>query len=110
MPITPSGGSIFHADLQRLSRIEALIEGRCMTAVPNGTIRFWHFQCPECGTSDQEFRHLAEAHDVHCEVCLADNGRTVMLRRWPADDSALVERQAPYATAAIPAERDRLVG
>jgi hypothetical protein len=57
--------------------------------------------------SDQEFGHLAEAHDIHCEVCLEDEGRAVILRRWPADDSALVDRQPLYAT---PAEQDRLTG
>ena len=55
-----------------------------MTAVSPSTIRFWHFQCPECGMSDLEFGHPAEAHDIHCEVCLEDQDRTVNLRRWPA--------------------------
>jgi hypothetical protein len=81
-----------------------------MTAVPDTTIRFWHFQCPECGTSDQEFGHLAEAHDIHCEVCLEDHRRTVVLRRWPAGDPALAERQPLYATAVRPAEQGRLAG
>jgi len=81
-----------------------------MTAVPDTTIRFWLFQCPECGTSDQEFGHLAEAHDIHCEVCLEDHGRTVILRRLPADELALIGRQQPSAAAVIPVERARLAG
>jgi hypothetical protein len=79
-----------------------------MIAVTDSTTRFWHFQCPVCGISDQEFGDFAEAHDIHCEVCLEDHGRTVVLRRWPVDDSALVEGQPPSAAAIIPLERARL--
>lgn len=59
-------------------------------------VRFWHFHCPECGMGDQEFGHLAEAHDIHCEVCLVDQDRHVRLRRWLADDESAAH--APAAT------------
>ncbi|MBO0766797.1 MAG: hypothetical protein J2P50_19700 [Hyphomicrobiaceae bacterium] len=51
-------------------------------------VRFWHFQCPECGIGDREIGALAESHVVYCEVCLNEEGRHVRLRLWPAEDSA----------------------
>jgi hypothetical protein len=79
-----------------------------MTAVSDSTIRLWHFQCPDCGMSDQEFGHLAESDDIHCAVCLQDQRRTVILRRWPADDSVPAERRPLCGSAIIPPEPDRL--
>jgi hypothetical protein len=81
-----------------------------MTAVLDSTIRFWHFRCPECGMGDQEFGQLAEAHDIHCEVCLEDQGRTVVLRRWPAHQTVPSDSQASSAAGVTPAERTRLAG
>lgn len=45
---------------------------------------FWHFECPECGMTDEELDGPARAHVVHCEVCLEDE-RNVRLRRWPVE-------------------------
>ena len=51
-------------------------------------VRFWHFHCPECGFGDGELGYLAEAHEVHCTVCLVESSQYVRLRRWESDESA----------------------
>jgi hypothetical protein len=43
---------------------------------------FWRFHCPECGLGDTELGHLLSAHEIHCLVCLEEDGRFVRLRRW----------------------------
>ena len=43
----------------------------------------WHFQCPECGMGDFELGHLAEDQKLFCEVCLEEEGRLILLERWP---------------------------
>ncbi len=42
----------------------------------------WQFQCPECGIGDTEHGHLLTAHEIHCVVCLEEDGRDVRLQRW----------------------------
>ncbi len=42
----------------------------------------WHFQCPECGIGDFELGYLAGDQDLHCDVCLEEQGRLVSLHRW----------------------------
>jgi hypothetical protein len=46
----------------------------------------WYFQCPECGMGDFELGHLAEDQKLFCEVCLEEEGRLILLERWPADE------------------------
>ena len=43
---------------------------------------FWQFHCPECGFGDTEHGHLLTAHEIHCIVCLDEDGRYVRLHRW----------------------------
>lgn len=43
---------------------------------------FWQFHCPECGFGDTEHGHLLTAQEIHCIVCLEEDGRYVRLRRW----------------------------
>jgi len=43
---------------------------------------FWQFHCPECGFGDVEHGHLLTAHEIHCIVCLEEDGRQIRLRRW----------------------------
>ena len=50
------------------------------------TIR--HFQCPECGFSDFEVGHLADADVVHCIVCMEERGWTISLEIWEEPDQA----------------------
>jgi hypothetical protein len=55
--------------------------------VRKGVVALWHFECPECGFSDAEFGGPASsAESIHCEVCLED-GQTVRLKRWPAEEN-----------------------
>jgi hypothetical protein len=58
-----------------------------MTGKDMDVVRFWHFHCTECDFGDAELGHLAEAHDVHCTVCLMETGKHIRLRRWEADES-----------------------
>jgi hypothetical protein len=46
------------------------------------TQAFWHFHCPECGFGDTEHGHLLAAHEIHCIVCLEEEGREIRLHRW----------------------------
>ncbi len=48
---------------------------------------FWYFHCPDCGTGHAELGHLLSAHEIHCIVCLEDDGRQVRLRRWQATEA-----------------------
>ena len=43
---------------------------------------FWQFHCPECGFGSTEHGHLLTAHEIHCIVCLEEEGREVRLHRW----------------------------
>ena len=71
-----------------LPRIGTALQPRAMTTTSTARVRFWHFQCPECGIGDQEIGALAEGHDIYCEVCLTEKGRHVRLTLSPAEDSA----------------------
>ena len=42
----------------------------------------WHFHCPECGFGDRELGYLLGDEELHCVVCLEEQGRMVTLRRW----------------------------
>ena len=42
----------------------------------------WHFHCPECGFGDVEHGHLLSAHEIHCIICMEEEGREVRLHRW----------------------------
>jgi hypothetical protein len=65
--------------------------GFSMSDADRALIAFWHFQCPECGFSDQETGHHATIDAIWCEVCLEEE-RHVRLRRWPVDPSGLAAR------------------
>ena len=56
------------------------------TITRTAILTVWHFECPECGITDTEVGHHADAGTIHCEICLED-GRHVRLKRWPVDDS-----------------------
>lgn len=43
---------------------------------------YWHFHCAECGFGDGEHGHLLSAHEIHCVVCLEEQGRQIRLHRW----------------------------
>ena len=49
-------------------------------------IEIYRYVCPECGTGDGELGHRATADEVHCMVCLIDEDRHVVLRRWFVDE------------------------
>ena len=40
------------------------------------------FECPECGFGDHEVGHLVREVDLHCVVCLDEQGRLVRLHCW----------------------------
>ena len=57
-------------------------------AIVGAEIRCFRFTCPDCGMTDAELGHLATVDEVHCMVCLIDENRHVVVRRWitePAD-------------------------
>ena len=58
-----------------------------MTIISTALLRFWHFQCPECGIGDQEIGALAKSQDIYCEGCLNEEERHVSLRRWPTEEA-----------------------
>jgi hypothetical protein len=43
---------------------------------------FWQFHCPECGFGDAEHGHRLTDHEIHCIVCMEEEGREVRLHRW----------------------------
>ncbi len=45
---------------------------------------YWHFHCAECGIGDTELGHLVAAGEIHCLVCIEEDGRAVRLQRWQA--------------------------
>ena len=46
----------------------------------------WHFHCPECGMGDFELGCLADDQQLFCEVCLEEEGRLILLERWPTEE------------------------
>ncbi len=59
-----------------------------MSARLSVELRCYRYACPECGMTDVEVGHLATEDEVHCFVCLVDEQRQVVLRRWHVDDGA----------------------
>jgi hypothetical protein len=57
-------------------------------ACAEASVRCWHFHCPACGAGDGEFGHFATDDEVHCLVCLEEENRFVVLRRWLAEPDA----------------------
>ena len=51
-------------------------------------LRCYRFVCPECGMGDAELGHLGAPDEVHCMVCLIDEQRHVILRRWFVEPAA----------------------
>lgn len=57
-----------------------------MTTTMRVELRCYRYLCPDCGTGDGELGYLATADEVHCMVCLIDEDRHVVLRRWFVED------------------------
>jgi len=47
----------------------------------------WRFHCPECGFGDREFGYLLADDELHCLVCIEEDGREVRLHRWLAEEA-----------------------
>lgn len=45
--------------------------------------QFYHFECPVCEFDDKEAGALATERRIYCGMCAGDNGRDVLLVRWP---------------------------
>ncbi len=61
-------------------------------------VRCYRYVCPECGMSDTEVGHLASADEVHCFVCLVDEERHVVLRRWHIEEEEEGNSPPPSGT------------
>ena len=57
-----------------------------MSKITHVEIRCYRYACPECGMTDTELGHLATDDEIHCMVCLVDDERHVVLRRWLVED------------------------
>ncbi len=57
-----------------------------MSAALSVELRCYRYICPECGMTDTELGHLATQDEIHCFVCLVDEQRHVVLRRWHVDE------------------------
>ena len=57
------------------------------------TIRF---QCPECDFGDFEVGHLVNETEVHCILCLEEQGREIRVECWEEE----VPTQARLRSAA----------
>ena len=68
-----------------------------MSTTKQTVVALWHYQCPECGISDQETAYHGQTHMIYCEVCLEDN-QHVRLKRWQVD---------PESGALAPGRLDR---
>ena len=66
-----------------------------MSKVAHVEMRWFRFACPECGMTDEELGHLATADDLHCMVCLVDEERHVLLRRWLVEESPSPKVRSP---------------
>ena len=56
-----------------------------MTATQRALVEArYHFECRECGYDDKEAGKLATEKQIYCGLCASDNGRDVLLHRWPA--------------------------
>jgi len=68
--------------------------------------RHWQFHCPECGFGSVELRYRAADHEIHCEVCLDEQGRFVLLRRWLTEETP-PPAEASRAPPASPLKKNR---
>ena len=48
-------------------------------------VTLWHFECPECGMTDVEVGPI-DGNTLLCEVCLEEDDRNVLVKRWPHDE------------------------
>ncbi|HMF66118.1 MAG TPA: hypothetical protein VK602_00740 [Phyllobacterium sp.] len=48
-------------------------------------MKFYHFECPVCEYDDKELGRFATEQEIYCGLCAADNGRDVLVKRWPVD-------------------------
>ena len=46
------------------------------------------FQCPECGFGDREIGHLKDEGEIHCVVCVEEQGRYIHVHCWEEPDQA----------------------
>jgi hypothetical protein len=51
-------------------------------------MRLFRFQCPDCGLGDYETGHLVAAVEVHCVVCLEEQGRQIRVECWTEGEGA----------------------
>ncbi len=58
-----------------------------MAEITHVEIRCYRYACPDCGMTDAELGHLATDSEIHCMVCLVDEDRHVVLRRWLVEDT-----------------------
>ena len=49
-------------------------------------VRWWFWRCPECGIDHRQAGYLLPESDLECELCVADDGKRVRLRCWPAEE------------------------
>jgi transcription elongation factor Elf1 len=69
-------------------RVEVLI----MPTIKKSALTLWHFECPNCGFTDAEVGQPADAHTIHCEICM-EEGRQIRLKRWPVEAPATLPRR-----------------
>ena len=55
----------------------------------------WHFECQDCEFDNNEFGRLLVDDEIHCPLCLLDNGHHVVLRKWKEDSNSTCELLAP---------------
>jgi hypothetical protein len=60
------------------------------------TIRF---HCPECSFGDREVGHLTAGDEMHCIVCLEEEGRLIRLH-WGEKEEEPVQARLRDALAA----------
>ncbi|MGD0431904.1 MAG: hypothetical protein ABSA58_12520 [Acetobacteraceae bacterium] len=63
-----------------------------MPTIKKSALTLWHFECPNCGFTDAEVGQPADAHTIHCEICM-EEGRQVRLKRWPVEAPATLPRR-----------------
>ena len=69
----------------------------------------FRFHCPECGLGDHEVGHHTREMQMHCIVCLEEEGRLIRLHCWeeeaitPSSGSPwrLERRQRPFSWEAL---------
>ncbi len=60
---------------------------------------YWRFHCPECGFGDREFGHLLAADEIHCIICIEEDGREVTLHRWLTEETDQARLRGAFVAA-----------